>query len=133
MPPAPLGSSAVDGDAFALPDTADDPHRRIAYQDSVLPVIEAGQAELVSGPHAVGDRHRVGCARAGQHHQELLAAVAAEAVALAQLATDAIDHGLEAGVADGVTVVDRVYHLDRGYESMERKLSALGAAVERIR
>jgi len=36
-------------------------------------------------------------------------------------------------VADGVTVVDRVYHLDRGYESMERKLSALGAAVERIR
>jgi len=36
-------------------------------------------------------------------------------------------------VADGVTVVDRVYHLDRGYESMETKLQALGAAVERIR
>ena len=40
---------------------------------------------------------------------------------------------LAALVADGTTVVDRVYHLDRGYEPMERKLSALGAAVERIR
>jgi len=39
-----------------------------------------------------------------------------------------------AGLAgDGVTVVDRVYHLDRGYESMERKLAALGAAIERLR
>jgi UDP-N-acetylglucosamine 1-carboxyvinyltransferase len=36
-------------------------------------------------------------------------------------------------VADGQTVVDRVYHLDRGYESMETKLSALGASIERIR
>jgi UDP-N-acetylglucosamine 1-carboxyvinyltransferase len=36
-------------------------------------------------------------------------------------------------VADGPTVVDRVYHLDRGYESMESKLGALGASIERIR
>ena len=36
-------------------------------------------------------------------------------------------------VADGVTVVDRVYHLDRGYEAMELKLRALGATVERVR
>jgi len=35
--------------------------------------------------------------------------------------------------ADGVTVVDRAYHLDRGYESMETKLGALGASIERIR
>jgi UDP-N-acetylglucosamine 1-carboxyvinyltransferase len=35
--------------------------------------------------------------------------------------------------ADGVTVVDRVYHLDRGYEPMEVKLRGLGADVERIR
>ena len=34
---------------------------------------------------------------------------------------------------DGGTVIDRVYHLDRGYEPMEVKLQALGAAVERIR
>ena len=40
---------------------------------------------------------------------------------------------LAALVAGGVTVVHRVYHLDRGYESMEAKLQALGAAVERIR
>jgi UDP-N-acetylglucosamine 1-carboxyvinyltransferase len=36
-------------------------------------------------------------------------------------------------VADGVTVIDRVYHLDRGYEPMEAKLQALGASVERVR
>lgn len=36
-------------------------------------------------------------------------------------------------VAEGVTVIDRVYHLDRGYEPMEIKLEALGASVERIR
>jgi UDP-N-acetylglucosamine 1-carboxyvinyltransferase len=35
-------------------------------------------------------------------------------------------------VADGETVVDRIYHLDRGYEALEGKLSALGARVERI-
>jgi len=40
---------------------------------------------------------------------------------------------LAALVADGVTVLDRVYHLDRGYEFMEKKLCALGAQVERIR
>jgi UDP-N-acetylglucosamine 1-carboxyvinyltransferase len=40
---------------------------------------------------------------------------------------------LAALAADGETVVDRVYHLDRGYESMETKLRALGAEVERIR
>ena len=35
-------------------------------------------------------------------------------------------------VADGQTVVDRIYHLDRGYERMEDKLAALGARIERI-
>jgi UDP-N-acetylglucosamine 1-carboxyvinyltransferase len=37
-----------------------------------------------------------------------------------------------AGIAaTGETVVERIYHLDRGYEGMERKLQALGAKVER--
>jgi UDP-N-acetylglucosamine 1-carboxyvinyltransferase len=36
-------------------------------------------------------------------------------------------------VADGVTLIDRVYHLDRGYEAMESKLAALGASIERVR
>lgn len=35
-------------------------------------------------------------------------------------------------VADGVTVIDRVYHLDRGYEIIEEKLRALGARIKRI-
>ena len=35
-------------------------------------------------------------------------------------------------VAEGETVVDRIYHLDRGYEALEKKLSALGARVERF-
>jgi len=35
--------------------------------------------------------------------------------------------------AEGITVVDRIYHLDRGYDRMEEKLNALGARVERVR
>ncbi len=35
--------------------------------------------------------------------------------------------------AEGETVVSRVYHLDRGYERVEEKLSGLGAKIERIR
>jgi UDP-N-acetylglucosamine 1-carboxyvinyltransferase len=36
-------------------------------------------------------------------------------------------------VARGETIVDRVYHIDRGYEKIEAKLRALGADIERIR
>jgi UDP-N-acetylglucosamine 1-carboxyvinyltransferase len=35
-------------------------------------------------------------------------------------------------VAAGETVIDRVYHIDRGYERIEEKLSAVGARVQRI-
>jgi UDP-N-acetylglucosamine 1-carboxyvinyltransferase len=35
-------------------------------------------------------------------------------------------------VAEGDTTVNRVYHLDRGFESLERKLTACGARIERI-
>jgi len=35
-------------------------------------------------------------------------------------------------VADGETIVDRIYHLDRGYEALERKLCGLGARVSRV-
>ena len=34
--------------------------------------------------------------------------------------------------AQGVTVVNRVYHLDRGYEAVEQKLAACGADIERL-
>ena len=35
-------------------------------------------------------------------------------------------------VADGQTVVERIYHLDRGYDRMEAKLAGLGADIERV-
>jgi UDP-N-acetylglucosamine 1-carboxyvinyltransferase len=35
-------------------------------------------------------------------------------------------------VAEGETLVDRIYHLDRGYEQMEAKLRSVGADIERI-
>jgi UDP-N-acetylglucosamine 1-carboxyvinyltransferase len=35
-------------------------------------------------------------------------------------------------VAEGETLVDRVYHLDRGYDRMESKLRAIGADIERM-
>ncbi len=35
-------------------------------------------------------------------------------------------------VAKGQTRIDRIYHLDRGYEALERKLGALGARIERV-
>ena len=35
-------------------------------------------------------------------------------------------------MADGDTTIDRIYHLDRGYENIEEKLSALGASIRRI-
>jgi UDP-N-acetylglucosamine 1-carboxyvinyltransferase len=36
-------------------------------------------------------------------------------------------------VADGSTEVNRVYHLDRGYESIEKKFAGLGADIRRIK
>jgi UDP-N-acetylglucosamine 1-carboxyvinyltransferase len=36
-------------------------------------------------------------------------------------------------VAQGETIVDRIYHLDRGYEHIEAKLSALGAQIRRVK
>ena len=35
-------------------------------------------------------------------------------------------------VADGGTVIDRIYHLDRGYERIEKRLAQLGAQIRRV-
>jgi UDP-N-acetylglucosamine 1-carboxyvinyltransferase len=35
-------------------------------------------------------------------------------------------------VATGETVVDRIYHIDRGYECIEEKLQQLGATIRRL-
>jgi len=40
---------------------------------------------------------------------------------------------LAALVAEGATVVDRIYHLDRGYEKIEEKLQSVGARIERVK
>jgi UDP-N-acetylglucosamine 1-carboxyvinyltransferase len=39
---------------------------------------------------------------------------------------------LAALAAEGETVINRVYHLDRGYERVEEKLAACGAVIERV-
>jgi UDP-N-acetylglucosamine 1-carboxyvinyltransferase len=39
---------------------------------------------------------------------------------------------LAALVAEGETIIDRVYHIDRGYENIEEKLRAVGAQIRRI-
>ncbi len=39
---------------------------------------------------------------------------------------------LAALVAEGNTLIDRIYHLDRGYEKMDEKLSQLGAEIRRV-
>jgi UDP-N-acetylglucosamine 1-carboxyvinyltransferase len=36
-------------------------------------------------------------------------------------------------VAKGETKIDRVYHIDRGYEKIEQKLAAVGARIERVK
>ncbi|VFP79658.1 UDP-N-acetylglucosamine 1-carboxyvinyltransferase [Candidatus Erwinia haradaeae] len=36
-------------------------------------------------------------------------------------------------IAEGVTLVDRIYHVDRGYEMIENKLNSLGAKIQRIK
>ncbi len=36
-------------------------------------------------------------------------------------------------VAQGETLIERIYHLDRGYEGLEQKLAALGARVQRVK
>ena len=35
-------------------------------------------------------------------------------------------------IADGETIVDRIYHIDRGYEMIEEKFNQLGAQIKRV-
>jgi UDP-N-acetylglucosamine 1-carboxyvinyltransferase len=39
---------------------------------------------------------------------------------------------LGALAAEGISEITRIYHLDRGYEAIEKKLSAVGAKIERV-
>ena len=40
---------------------------------------------------------------------------------------------IAAMAAEGQSVIDRIYHLDRGYDRMEVKLSAVGADIVRLK
>lgn len=40
---------------------------------------------------------------------------------------------LAALVADGETILNRVYHIDRGYDKLEKKLNDVGAKIERVK
>ena len=40
---------------------------------------------------------------------------------------------LAASIASGITIVDRIYHIDRGYENIDNKLRQLGVNIERIK
>mgnify|MGYP001823115185 CR=1 FL=1 len=35
-------------------------------------------------------------------------------------------------VAEGETLIDRIYHIDRGYDNIEEKFAALGAVIRRV-
>jgi len=61
-------------------------------------------------------------------HPGELEATAAE---LAKLAADAATV-LAGLVAEGRTEVERIYHIDRGYEAIEEKLAQLGAQIKRV-
>jgi UDP-N-acetylglucosamine 1-carboxyvinyltransferase len=39
---------------------------------------------------------------------------------------------LAALAATGTTIIDRIYHIDRGYEPIEEKLGSLGAKIRRV-
>ena len=39
---------------------------------------------------------------------------------------------LAAAAAEGETLIDRIYHIDRGYENVEEKLRGLGVNIERV-
>jgi UDP-N-acetylglucosamine 1-carboxyvinyltransferase len=61
----------------------------------------------------------------GVHHLKGAPVMATDLRASASLVVAAL-------AAQGQTVIDRVYHLDRGYEKIEEKLENLGAKIRRI-
>jgi len=54
-----------------------------------------------------------------------------EAAPLDPIAGRVLANVLAAMVAQGTTIIDDVYHLDRGYERLDEKLRALGVELER--
>ena len=72
-------------------------------------------------------------ARAGKPVVQELAVAVEQRESIAASSWESTRNLVIAGlVARGETAIDRVYHLDRGYESIEEKLSRLGARIRRV-
>ena len=96
-----------------------------SVQQFRLPDVGEGleEATIVSWRVGVGDRVT--------HNQVLVEIETAKSLVELPSPFDGVVTELLA--AEGETVVERIYHLDRGYERMESKLQALGADIVRIR
>lgn len=82
--------------------------------------------ELVRLNANITPKTRVAVVRGERHHMKGAPVMATDLRASACLVLAGL-------VAEGETIVNRIYHLDRGYENMEAKLMALGAQVERVK
>jgi UDP-N-acetylglucosamine 1-carboxyvinyltransferase len=70
------------------------------------------------------------------HHESALVRGVPKLRGAEVMATDlraSVSLAIAALAADGDTVVNRLYHLDRGYERLEEKLAACGADIERLK
>jgi UDP-N-acetylglucosamine 1-carboxyvinyltransferase len=70
------------------------------------------------------------------HHESALVRGVAKLRGAEVMATDlraSVSLAIAALAAEGDTTVNRVYHLDRGYERLEEKLAACGADIERLK
>ena len=63
---------------------------------------------------------------------EVRVVVNSQPLTVVRSTTTALGWETTQGVAEGETVVNRVYHLDRGFERLEEKLGACGADIARI-
>ncbi len=83
----------------------------------------------------VGELIRLGASISGPHGNSVYIRGPAELQGAPVIATDlraSFSLVIAALAAHGVTTIDRIYHLDRGYEAAEEKLTRLGARVRRV-
>jgi UDP-N-acetylglucosamine 1-carboxyvinyltransferase len=118
-----------------VPGFATDMQAQIMAVDCVAEGTGVDRDDLREPLHARAGAARLGADIATEGHTAVVKGVPR----LSGAAVMATDLRASAGlviaglVADGETVVDRIYHLDRGYDAMEKKLSRLGARIERTR
>ena len=106
-----------------------DLHDRVDMLDRLKDRVEGIKPHLIV---FCGDLHNASDREAARPAALALAGLSGAGVMATDLRASAglVIAGL---VAEGETVVDRIYHLDRGYERMEDKLVGLGARIERVK